>query len=98
MAAKARSWDPENGPSGALPLTHPSGTKSQDGDGCVRGTCGAVAMPQDVGELWVEDPRDDVRVTQHQWHDGGSIHQCCRELRIRAWNGGSALRDIKNYE
>ncbi len=53
---------------------------------------------QDVGELWVEDPRDDVRVTQHQWHDGGTIHQVLRELRIRAWNGGSALREIKNYE
>ena len=41
---------------------------------------------------------DDVRVTQHQWHCGGAHSPCLRELRIRAWNGGSALRDIKNYE
>ena len=64
VAAKDGVRDLKNGPSGALPL-HPSvRNKSQDGDGCVRGTCGAVAMPQDVVELWVEDPRDVGRVTQ----------------------------------
>ena len=42
VAAKARSWDPENGPSGALPLHVPEDILAQDSDGAP-GTCGAVA-------------------------------------------------------
>ena len=54
---------------------------------------------QDVGEVWTGGVRHDAgRVTQQQWHDGGPTHQVLRELRTRAWNGGSALREINNYE
>ena len=51
-----------------------------------------------LARLWVEDPPDAGRVTQQQWQDGGSITPMLRELRIRAWNGGSALREINNSE
>ena len=65
---------PTNHPIRGLPL-HPSvRNKSQDGDGCARGTCGAVA---DVDRmLRGRDGRfrhDAGRVTQQQWHDGGII-------------------------
>jgi len=89
VAAKDGVRDLKNGPSGALPL-HPSvRNQNQDGDGCGRRTCGASAMRQDVGELWVEDPRDVERVTQLRGTTVGPstnvarAQDPCMEWRVR---------------